>query len=151
MPFHTFLRAPVSAMPCGSTIEPRTARSNRVTLQMKPGDLLSFGPYVLDTTTRSLTRDGEEVVLGERHLALHSLFTSRPGEVLSKDVLIDTAWRGVAVTSNSLDQAVATLRRTLTLPFGEPCIETRARRGYRFVAKGHPSCVVNLTKRSMPF
>jgi DNA-binding winged helix-turn-helix (wHTH) protein len=92
----------------------------------------------MDTTTRRLTREGEEVVLGERHLALLSLFISRPGEVLSKDVLIATAWRGVAVTTNSLDQAVSTLRRTLTLPSGEPCIETRARQGYRFVAKVSP-------------
>jgi hypothetical protein len=54
---------------------------------------------VLDTVARRLTRDGEEVLLG------------------------------MAVTTNSLDHAIATLRRTLTLPSGEPCIETRARRG----------------------
>ncbi len=102
---------------------------------MTSGALPAFGPYVLDTTRRSLMRNGEEVVLGERHLALLMLFTSRPGEVIPKDVLIDTAWRGVAVTTNSLDQAIATLRRTSTLPSGEPCIETRARRGYRFVPK----------------
>lgn len=42
---------------------------------MTHGALLAFGPYVLDTTKRSLTRDGEEVLLGERHLALLSVFT----------------------------------------------------------------------------
>ena len=72
---------------------------------MPSGALLAFGPCVLDTTKRSLMRDGEEVLLGARHLALLILFTSRPGEVLPKDVLIDTAWRGVAVTTNSLDQS----------------------------------------------
>ena len=122
----------------GSTIGVRTRRADRVTLLMTHGALLAFGPYVLDTARRSLTRNGEEVVLGERHLALLSVFTSRPGELIPKDVLIDQAWRGVAVTTNSLDQAIATLRRTLTLPSGEPCIETRARRGFRFVAKVSP-------------
>lgn len=102
---------------------------------MTRGDLLSFGPFVLDLSARRLTRDGEEVLLGERHLDVLCLLTSRPGEVISKDLLTDTAWRGVAVTTNSLDQAISTLRRTLTLPSGEPCIETRARLGYRFVAK----------------
>src|SRR5215467_2137842 len=110
----------------GSTIVLRTARANRVTPLMKPGALFAFGPYRLDTATRTLTRDGEEVVLGKPHLALLILFTSRPGEVIPKDVLIDTAWRGVAVTTNSLDQAISALRRALPLPSGEPCIETRA-------------------------
>jgi DNA-binding winged helix-turn-helix (wHTH) protein len=36
---------------------------------MKPGDLLSFGPDILDTTTGSLTRNSEVVLLGERRLA----------------------------------------------------------------------------------
>jgi hypothetical protein len=31
---------------------------------MTHGALLAFGPYVLDTTRRSLTRDGEEALLG---------------------------------------------------------------------------------------
>ena len=105
---------------------------------MATGDPLSFGPFVLDPIARRLTRDGEEMLLGDRHLGLVCLLTSRPGEVLSKDLLTDTAWRGVALTTNSLDQAISTLRRTLTLPSGEPCIETRARRGYRFVAKLSP-------------
>ena len=63
---------------------------------------------------------------------------SRTGEVIPWDVLRDHAWRVVVVATISLDQAIATLRRTLTLPSGEPCIETRARRGVRFVARVSP-------------
>jgi DNA-binding winged helix-turn-helix (wHTH) protein len=105
---------------------------------MKSGALLAFGPYVLDTATRTLTRDGEEVLLGKPHLALLILFTSRPGRVIPRDELIDTGWPGVAVTPNSLDQALTALRNTLTLPSGEKCIETRPRRGFVFLPSVTP-------------
>jgi DNA-binding winged helix-turn-helix (wHTH) protein len=36
--------------------------------------------------------------------------------VIPNDVLTDTAWRGVALTANSLDHALSALRRALTLP-----------------------------------
>jgi len=101
---------------------------------MAHGDLLSFGPFLLDTGARRLTRGGEEVRIASRHLDLLCLLTSRPGQVLSKEVLIESAWRDVAVTTNSVDQAIHLLRKMLTMPDGAPCIETQARRGYRFVA-----------------
>jgi len=101
---------------------------------MATGDLLSFGPYLLDLDARRLTRDDAEVRLGSRHLDLLCLLASHPGQVLSKDVLIERAWRDVAVTTGSLDQAIHILRKTLPLPDGAPCIETQARSGYRFVA-----------------
>jgi DNA-binding response OmpR family regulator len=37
---------------------------------MTTGDLLSFGPYLLDTHTRRLTRDGADVRLAARQLEL---------------------------------------------------------------------------------
>src|SRR5690242_6396189 len=102
---------------------------------MATGELLSFGPYLLDTDARRLTRDDVELRIGSRHLDLLCVFVSHPGQVLSKDSLIDSAWRDVAVTTGSLDQAVHILRKTLALPGGAPVIETETRRGYRFVAK----------------
>ena len=62
------------------------------------------------------------------------LLVSRAGEVLSKDALIAAAWRDVAVTDNSLEQAISALRRALTPETGERYIETQPRRGYRFAA-----------------
>ena len=55
---------------------------------------------------------------------------AKPGQILTKDSLIEAAWRDVAVTDNSLEQAVSGLRRLL----GAEYIETHARRGYRFAA-----------------
>lgn len=53
------------------------------------------------------------------------------GQVLSKDALIEAVWPDVAATDNSLEQAISNLRRTLS----SSCIETQARRGYRFIAE----------------
>jgi DNA-binding winged helix-turn-helix (wHTH) protein len=99
------------------------------------GDILAFGPFQLDTRTKRLSRDGEPVVLGARQIDLLCLFVSKAGQVLSKDLLIEAAWRDVAVTDNSLEQAISSLRRTLTPAAGPQYIETLARRGYRFSAE----------------
>jgi len=74
-------------------------------------------------------------VLGARQIDLLCLLVSRAGQVLSKDLLIEAAWRDVAVTDNSLEQAISSLRRTLTAAAGPQYIETLARRGYRFSAE----------------
>jgi DNA-binding winged helix-turn-helix (wHTH) protein len=100
-----------------------------------PGDLFAFGPFQLDAHARRLTRDGEVLALTARQFDLLHLLVSRAGETLSKDLLIEAAWRDVAVTDNSLEQAISSLRRTLTPPSGQPFIETQARRGYRFAAE----------------
>ena len=58
---------------------------------------------------------------------------ARAGQIVSKDELIERAWEGVAVTDNSLEQAISSLRRTLDAAAPRRYIETEARRGYRFV------------------
>jgi DNA-binding winged helix-turn-helix (wHTH) protein len=97
---------------------------------MPPGTVFAFGPFQLDAKARRLLRDGEPVALGGRQFDLLHVLVSRPGQILSKDLLIEAAWPDVAVTDNSLEQAISGLRRLL----GSPSIETHARRGYRFAA-----------------
>lgn len=101
---------------------------------MATGDLLSFGPYLLDTGARRLTRDGEHVRIGSRHIQLLCYLVERAGELVAKETLIQAIWSDVAVTTASLDQAVYLLRRALPMPSGDECIETHPRRGIRFSA-----------------
>ncbi len=101
---------------------------------MPPGNVFAFGPFQLDTKTRRLTKDGESVALTARQFDLLHLLVAKAGHVLSKDSLIEAAWPSVAVTDNSLEQAISSLRRLLSPPSGQPYIETQARRGYRFAA-----------------
>ena len=93
----------------------------------------TFGPFELDTESRRLERGGEPLALPDRHIDILLLLVSRAGQIVSKDTLIEAAWKGLAVTDNSLEQAISHVRRTLgTTASGSPYIETLARRGYRF-------------------
>jgi len=100
-----------------------------------PTDLFAFGPFELDAAARRLTKSGEPVALSPRQFDLLHLLVARAGQVLSKDALIETAWSGIAVTDNSLEQAISSLRRILAAPDTTAYIETQARRGYRFAAE----------------
>lgn len=100
---------------------------------MSPGPIYTFGPYAFDAQSRQLTRDGDTVPLADRHRAILTVLLAKAGEIVSKDALIAGVWADVAVTDNSLDQAMSSLRRRLgAAPDNKPFIETLARRGYRF-------------------
>jgi DNA-binding winged helix-turn-helix (wHTH) protein/cytochrome c-type biogenesis protein CcmH/NrfG len=97
--------------------------------------IYGFGPFQLDAATRRLVCNGEPVALSDRQIDLLLMFVAHAGQVLSKDSLIEAAWKDVAVSDNSLEQAVSALRRILgSPPPGTRYIETLARRGYRFDA-----------------
>jgi len=100
-----------------------------------PADLFAFGPFELDAESRRLTKSGEVVPLPSRHFDLLHLFVASAGQLLSKDALIEAAWSGIAVTDNSLEQAISSLRRVLSSADATAYIETQPRRGYRFVAE----------------
>jgi DNA-binding winged helix-turn-helix (wHTH) protein len=98
-----------------------------------PGALYLFGAFSLDAQLRRLSRDGERVPLGDRQAGVLACLVEHAGKVVSKDDLISAAWNDVAVTDNSLEQAISALRRLLgeAAP-GQPYVETVPRRGYRF-------------------
>jgi len=52
-------------------------------------------------------------ILPDRQLDILRLLVSKAGQVVSKDALIDAAWKDVAVGDNRLEQAISALRRTL--------------------------------------
>jgi DNA-binding winged helix-turn-helix (wHTH) protein len=92
----------------------------------------AFGRFELDAAARRLTRAGELVPMPDRHLGVLLELVSNPGTILSKDALIEAVWRDVAVTDNSLEQAISALRRIIGDAQETPNIQTVARQGYRF-------------------
>jgi DNA-binding winged helix-turn-helix (wHTH) protein len=94
------------------------------------GTIYAFGSFELDAVKRRLRRDGAAVGINDRHFEVLARLVAVPASVITKDALIAAAWPDVAVTDNSLEQAISALRRLL----GEPWIETVPRRGYRFTA-----------------
>ena len=73
------------------------------------------------------------VSIPDRHVGVLLHLLAHAGSVVSKDGLIESAWSGLAVTDNSLEQAISGLRRVLgDGPDGTPYIHTVPRQGYRF-------------------
>ena len=72
----------------------------------------------------------------DRHVGVLLKLVANAGTIVSKDALIDAVWRDVAVTDNSLEQAISALRRVIgDGPGATPSIQTVARQGYRFVGE----------------
>jgi DNA-binding winged helix-turn-helix (wHTH) protein len=89
------------------------------------GAIYEFGPFRLDAGVRRLTRGSEELLVPARHFDVLVALVAQRGVTLSKDALVEAAWRDVAVTDNSLEQAVSLLRRVLgPTDAGEPHIQT---------------------------
>ncbi|HXW05724.1 MAG TPA: tetratricopeptide repeat protein [Vicinamibacterales bacterium] len=99
---------------------------------MPPAVRFVFGPFSLDPVRRRLTASGEPLGVSDRQFDVLLLLVMRAGQIVSKDDLIKAAWKDVAVSDNSLEQAISGLRRLLASYAGDlACIETVARRGYR--------------------
>ena len=95
------------------------------------GRALRAGPIAFDEIARRVTVGDREVALSPREFALLEALLRHPGQVLTRDQLLDHAWPlGMAVTLNSVDAYVSFLRRKLG-PEAGPWIETVRGVGYR--------------------
>jgi len=100
---------------------------------------LEIGAWQVDATSGEMSREGETVRLETRALRLLMCLAQRAGQVVSIEDLLAEVWPGVAVSQDSVYQAVATLRRQLGDDPKQPAyIETVPRLGYRMVARVGP-------------
>ena len=75
---------------------------------------LRSGPIELDETTRRVTVAGKPVDLSQREFSILECLLRRPGQVLSRDQLLDYAWPyGVALTPNTVEAYIHLLREKL--------------------------------------
>ncbi|HEY7286467.1 MAG TPA: winged helix-turn-helix domain-containing protein [Vicinamibacterales bacterium] len=108
-------------------------------MEGRPHERLRVGACGVDPASGQISRDGHAIRLDVRTLRLLMCLVERAGEVVSIDELIDRAWSGVSVSSDSVYQAVTSLRRSLgDDPRNPSYIETVPRLGYRLVASVRP-------------
>ena len=94
----------------------------------------SFGSYKLDPIARTLLRDEKVVSLTPKAVeTLHALVRC-PGEIVSKEALLEQVWPGVFVEEGGLTRNICDLRRALSGFDGASPIQTVPKRGYRFAA-----------------
>src|SRR6202044_3925724 len=101
--------------------------------------MLRIGTWCVNPTSGQISRDGESARLEARTMRLLLCLAGHAGEVVSIDHLLNQVWAGVAVASDSVYQAVASLRRLLGDDPKQPTyIATVPRLGYRMIATDSP-------------
>lgn len=110
---------------------------------------ISFCGYRFDAETGRLWSGTREVRLTPKASAVLKELVAHAGQPVSKDDLFATVWSGTIVSDDALTSCVQELRRALEDDAKQPrFIETRHRRGYRFVAPlspAAPAAVSNAT------
>ncbi|WP_266171074.1 winged helix-turn-helix domain-containing protein [Dyella subtropica] len=97
---------------------------------------MRIGEWSIHPATDQMSRHGELIRLESRTMRLLLCLAEHAGAVVSIDDLLSKVWPGVIVTSDSVYQAVASLRGQLGDNPKQPTyIATVPRRGYRLVAK----------------
>ena len=96
---------------------------------------VAFGGYRFETESGRLWSGTREIRLTPKASDVLKTLVSHAGELVSKEDLFATVWHGTAVSDDALTSCIQELRRALKDDSKEPrFIETRHRRGYRFVA-----------------
>ena len=96
-----------------------------------------FGPFVYDSVSRGLLKDGAEIALTHKSRELLLLFLHEPGRLLTREEIVPRLWPDVAVTDDALRFQVAELRKAFGAD-GERFIRTIRREGYRWEAPVRP-------------
>jgi two-component system OmpR family response regulator len=94
--------------------------------------VLQVGDLRLDPATRQVWRGTTEVELTGKEFALLEAFMRHPGEVLSRDRLLEQAWdMSYDNRSNVIAVYLSYLRDKIDRPFGATSLETVRGAGYR--------------------
>lgn len=105
----------------------------------RPNTILRIGDWRVKPSSGELSRSGETTRLEARTMRLLLCLAERSGEVVSIEELLEKVWSGVTVSSDSVYQAVASLRRLLGDNPKQPTyIATVPRLGYRMLATVGP-------------
>jgi len=106
-------------------------------------DVVVAGPVTVDFGRREVTRDGRVVHLSRREFDLLALLLSPPGQVRTREELIDRLWTGLDLAdTRTLDTHVRRLRVKLERDPADPEFLVTVRGvGFRFDPEGrsHPA------------
>jgi len=106
-----------------------------VTRKSKPAGLLRFASFRLDAVNACLWRGTKTIRLTPKAFAVLQYLVERPGELVTKDALLEAVWPATVVGDAVLKVCVREIRKALGDPAGTPrYIATVHRLGYRFIA-----------------
>lgn len=95
----------------------------------------SFGDILVDVDAHTVQRGQDACVLEPKAFRVLLELLNRPGDVITKDELLDNVWGHRAVTPNVLARAITQIRHAVGDSAHHPrYIETVPTLGYRFIA-----------------
>ena len=75
---------------------------------------LRAGPLMLDLLQRAVTLNGEKIELSSREFQLLEYFVARPGQLITRDMLIENVWKyRFSPQTNVVDVHISKLRRKI--------------------------------------
>lgn len=114
------------------------ARINAVLRRTSPADdegRIEAGDLTLDTVSRRVLADGEEVHLGPTEYRLLEFFMSNQGRAYSRSQLLDHVWGTNAyLEERTVDVHIRRLRKALQPSGLDDYVQTVRGHGYRFLA-----------------
>ena len=109
---------------------------------------IEFGQFRLDLTNECLWHGTRAISLRPKAFAVLRILIESPGQLVSKEKVLDSVWPGTFVGDAVLKDNIRQLREALNDDAGSPAyIETAHRRGYRFIGKiSEPSADTHSSK-----
>jgi len=97
---------------------------------------IQFEPFALDLTNECLWKGSEAIRLRPKAFAVLEHLLARPGQLVTKDTLLDAVWGDTFVSEAVLKVTIRQIREALSDDPRKPrFIETSHRRGYRFIGQ----------------
>jgi DNA-binding winged helix-turn-helix (wHTH) protein/tetratricopeptide (TPR) repeat protein len=93
----------------------------------------AFGPFILDTAGRRLTRDGQRMAVPGKAWQILMMLAEAGGRLVSHDTFRARLWPNIVVEDRTLTVHMSTLRKALG-DGSASLIETVSREGYRLAA-----------------
>src|SRR4026209_1939897 len=95
-----------------------------------------FDPFCLDLANACLWRGSQEIKLRPKAFAVLDHLVGRPGQLVTKEELLNAVWPGTFVGAAVLKVAIRQVGGALPeAPASPRFIETAHRRGYRFIGQ----------------
>ncbi|MBL9116589.1 MAG: response regulator transcription factor [Verrucomicrobiaceae bacterium] len=118
-------------------IDELKARIHALSRRSSPGKAEDYAQlpagWKINAFPRRLSINGQDVALAPREWSLLDLFLSHPGQIMTKNFLLDRVW-GIQFDpgTNVVDSMICRLRKKVDPPGRSSHVETVRGRGYRF-------------------
>jgi DNA-binding response OmpR family regulator len=93
-------------------------------------DMLQFGELTLSMNTHKVTRGDDLIQLTRREFQLLEYLLNRPGQILSREQIMNGVWGTADVTPNTVDATIKLLRKKIDAPYPEKYIRSFRGIGY---------------------